>query len=159
MGTSGTAGTSGTTADVTGAGAGRSGAAGSPGAPGSPSTPGQRVVPADRDSSPFSTEVVASFRNGRVDAGQGLDVRTVRPRLTLLTRVTAAPRNPVLEITFAKSGRATDVRLLRSSGYRVEVDEPVLAAAYNWRAGGLLIDRLPEHPAASVKMTITIILN
>jgi TonB family protein len=116
-------------------------------------------VPADRDSSPFSTEVVATFRNGRVDAGQGLDVRTVRPRLTLLTRVVTAPRHPVLEITFNKSGRVAEVRLLRSSGYRVEVDEPVLAAAYNWRAGGELIDRLPDHPSAGVKMTITIILN
>jgi len=129
------------------------------GAPGTPAAPGQRTVPADRDSSPFSTEIVGTFRNGRVIAGQGLDVRTVRPRLTLLTRVTAAPRNPILEMTFAKSGRVTDVRLLRSSGYSVEVDEPVIAAAFNWRGSGPILDRLADRPDAAVKMTITIVMN
>ncbi len=130
-----------------------------PGAPGSPGTPmAEKTVAADRDADAASIKRAAVFRNGKVEAGEGLDIRTVRPEFSLTTRALRQPRSPTLEIVFGKDGRARSVRVLKSSGFPFEVDEPVKTALYNWRAKGRLLDDLPLRPDAVVSLEITIIL-
>lgn len=126
-----------------------------PGAPGVPTA--SKTVAADRDSDAASVKRSAVFRNGKVEAGEGLDIRTVRPDLSLTSRALQRPRNPTLEIIFGKDGRAKKVRVLKSSGYPSDVDEPVMTALYNWRAKGKVLDQLPARADASVSLEITII--
>ncbi len=139
------------------------GQAGVPGAPGLPGLSGaadaSNKSAADRDSDATSRRRVAVFRNGRVEAGQGLDIRTVRPEFTSLTRAVVPGSSPTIEITFSRGGRVSNVRVLRSSGFKVEIDDPVVVAAYNWRASGQALRDLPEKPDAGLKIEVTILLN
>jgi hypothetical protein len=137
--------------------AGQSGVPGAPGLPGAPDASNKSA--ADRDSDATSRRRVAVFRNGRVDAGQGLDIRTVRPEFTSLTRAVVPGASPTIEITFSRGGRVSNVRVLRSSGFKVEIDDPVVVAAYNWRASGQALRDLPEKPDAGLKIEVTILLN
>ncbi|MDP1660577.1 MAG: hypothetical protein Q8L55_01570 [Phycisphaerales bacterium] len=130
-----------------------------PGASGASGTPmADKTVAADRDADAASVKRAAVFRNGKVEAGEGLDIRTVRPEFSLATRALRQPRSPTLEIVFGRDGRARSVRVLKSSGFPYEVDEPVKTALYNWRAKGRLLDDLPLRPDAVVLLEITVIL-
>ncbi len=119
---------------------------------------GPPSVPGDRDSDAFSVTRTGVFRNGRVEAGEGLEIRTVRPQFTLLTRVTAAPGAPRVRVVFGKDGRVKDAKIMRSSGYALEIDEPVLAAVFNWRASGHALRDLPNHPGATLRLDLTVVL-
>lgn len=131
-----------------------------PGAAGSPGVPmANKTVAADRDADAASIKRSAVFRNGKVEAGEGLDIKTVRPRFNTATQALIQPGSPTLEIIFGKDGRAKRVRVLRSSGYPAEVDSPVVTALYNWRAKGRLLDELPPRPDSSVALEITILLH
>lgn len=155
--------------EPTGAPQARGGAPGAPGAqvqaapggaaPGAPGVPSARpTVKSDRDSDASSTRISGVFRNGKVEAGEGLDIKTVRPEFGLTTRALLQPRSPTLEVVFGKDGRARSVRVLKSSGYPSEVDEPVVNALYAWRARGKALDQLPPREDASVSLEITILL-
>jgi hypothetical protein len=131
-----------------------------PGAAGSPGVPmANKTVAADRDADAASIKRSAVFRNGKVEAGEGLDIKTVRPKFNTATQALIQPGSPTLEIIFGKDGRAKRVRVLRSSGYPQEVDSPVVTALYNWRAKGRLLDELPPRPDSSVALEITILLH
>ena len=144
---------------VDASGAAQTPAAQSTGAAGSPGVPlVTRQVAADRDADAASVKVSAVFRNGKVEAGEGLDIRTVRPDFSLTTRALLQPRSPKMEIIFGKDGRARSVKVLKSSGFPAQVDEPVVTALYNWRAKGKVLDQLPARPDAAVSLEITIIL-
>ncbi|MFT3683654.1 MAG: hypothetical protein QM783_01805 [Phycisphaerales bacterium] len=130
-------------------------AAAAPGSPGNPSA--APTVKSDRESDAANVKVSGVFRNGKVEAGEGLDIRTVRPDISLTTRALRQPRSPTLEIVFGKDGRARSVRVLKSSGLPSEIDEPVINALYNWRARGRVLDELPSNPDSSVSLEITIL--
>lgn len=130
-----------------------------PGAQGSPGVPmANKTVASDRDADPASIKRSAVFRNGKVEVGEGLDIKTVRPVFNTATQALIQPGSPTLEIIFGKDGRARRVRVLRSSGYPMEVDGPVVTALYNWRAKGRLLDELPPRADSSVALEITILL-
>ena len=96
---------------------------------------------APRDADPVTlTDGPAEVRVGSVATVAGLEVRTVRPRWSLTTLYTAAPRNPTARITFNADGTVTEAVITRSTGY-VDVDGPIIAAMYRWRATG---ERLKE---------------
>ena len=99
-----------------------------------------------------------TYRNGRIDVGQGLEIRTARPNLTLLARASTAPRAPLAEVYFDRTGTVVDVKLVESSGYPVEIDEPVRTALYRWRARGATLDELPDSPDARVVINIRVFL-
>lgn len=125
---------------------------GAPGAPGSPlSSP---KVAADRDADASSIRRAAVFRNGRVEAGEGLDIMTRRPEFSLRTQALRQPSSPTLEIVFSKDGRVKSVRVLKSSGLPEEVDRPVVSALYNWRAKGKALDELTGNGVVSLEITI-----
>lgn len=114
---------------------------------------------ADRDSDAASVLFRGVYQWGSVLVGEGLEVRTVRPRFTLTARYLTVPQNPVLRISFGKDGTVRRVVLLRSSGFREERDEPIINAVYKWTASGRAIRELPDTPGATVTIEMTILLN
>jgi len=123
-----------------------------PPAPASAATPSEKTVGevSDRESDFSSTIRAPVAKLGKPIAAQGLEILTVAPRFSHYTRITAAPRDPVVRVNFGKNGRARSVELLRSSGVR-DVDRPILDAVYQWRARGQQLERLvePSEDAAS----------
>lgn len=120
--------------------------------------PGKPAEQADKDADATSIEKAVEYRDGKVKAGQGLDIRTVAPEFDTFTRVTAAPRNPVAEVSFDQRGGVIAVRFLVGSGYK-DVDEPIRHALWGWTAKGKAIDDLAGKPKGSVvKLSFRILL-
>ncbi|MCC7204981.1 MAG: hypothetical protein IT441_07860 [Phycisphaeraceae bacterium] len=72
---------------------------------------------------------------GGVLVAQGLEVTVARPQLTLITRMTAVPNNTQVRVVFGPDGTVVQAELLKSTGY-ADVDGPVLASLYAWKARG-----------------------
>jgi len=98
-------------------------------------------------------ESAIEIKPGKVLAGKGLQIRTVRPEWAVATRLSASPRNPVVKITFGRSGRVIRASFVegQSTGER-EVDGPLLAALYRWTAKGEQLSALPQPPAAVARI-------
>lgn len=128
-------------------------------APGSPNAePGEA---SDRESIASSTrrmEGVFVSRNGRIEVGEGLEVRTERPRLTLLNSLTLAPVPPLMEVVFRKDGTVSSVTVLQSSGSDTGIDEPVRSALYRWTASGRILDELPDREDSKVILKVRVYL-
>jgi len=106
-----------------------------------------------KDADPSSRTKPIRVVLGRPIAAAGVDIRTVRPRWTLLTRLTASPRNPLVEVQFDAKGRVHHARLLESSGV-ADVDGPLLDAVYQWRAKGAAIGALSEKDGKDHLLTL-----
>lgn len=130
-------------------------------------TPGQA---SQKESDATSIEQTLEVRPGQPAAAEGLEIDTIRPRWRYTTLLTAAPRNPTVQITFGRDGRVKRASFLvqdgktLDSGYR-DVDEPLLNAVYQWTAAGEALEALPEpqpnedpDTAAGLTVTIRIIL-
>jgi hypothetical protein len=79
---------------------------------------------------------------GRVLVSSGVEIKTAVPRFSTVARYSALPTNPLVSVAFdPESGRVVEAEILRSSGYP-NVDAPILASLYRWRARG---ERLREH--------------
>ncbi len=125
---------------------------------GAPVSPGDPGIQSDKESDASATTIVAEYRNGKVKAGAGLDIKTVRPTFSKYTKVTAVPTNPIVEIWFDRSGSVRNVEMKRSSGYR-DVDEPVKNAVWAWTARGKVLEELAtSKPDGVVKIEITLLL-
>ncbi|MFZ4574305.1 MAG: hypothetical protein ACOYN0_07890 [Phycisphaerales bacterium] len=74
---------------------------------------------------------------GKTLAREGVQIRTVRPRWSTTTRVTAVPRNPLIDVTFDSTGRVAKAAFApgKNTGYAA-VDGPLLDSIYRWRASG-----------------------
>jgi TonB family protein len=128
------------------------------GAPETPAPAGEPGERADKEAIATSIKQAVEYRNGRVLAGQGLDIRTVRPEFSTYTQLTALPRIPVVEITFDTAGRVKNVRLIQSSGYK-DVDEPILNAVWAWTAKGKQLEMLArDNPRALLKISVRMLL-
>ena len=90
------------------------------------------------------------YRNGRVAAGEGLDITTVRPRWALSTRITASPGNPVVIVEFARDGRVRSAVFEGLGSGFESVDGPLLDAIYAWRARGERLEALPQDDPDAV---------
>jgi hypothetical protein len=124
-----------------------------------PRKPGKPAEEADKDADAMSVQKAVDYVNGRVKAGQGLDIKTVPPEFSTFIQVTAAPRNPVVELAFDRRGVVVSVRFLIQSGYS-DVDEPIRDALWAWTAKGKEIADLANKPAGSVvKMSFKILLH
>lgn len=136
-------------------------------------TPGQEAIPAgvvpdstsgeisDRESIATAIKNAVKVEPGQPVAGKGLTVKTLRPRWSHFTLITAAPDNAVVRVDFGKDGKVANVELLRSSG-RTDVDRPMLDAVYMWTASGKQLRDLPDTDAQGkpsvVRMTFEMIL-
>ncbi len=110
-----------------------------------------------------SLEDSTQVRPGRPIAAKGLEITTRRPQFSKITRVVAAPENPILEAKFVRDGSVRSVKIIKSSGY-TEVDQPVIDAVYAWTAKGEALRKLPAstsallhedgEPGVTIKFTI-----
>lgn len=129
-----------------------------PGPPGAPGTSQEQGEKSDRESD--ATSVVdappSTWRNGKPLARKGVEVKTRKPELPILTRLTTSPANPVCEIIFGRDGVPVTCRILQSSGYP-DIDGPVLDALYRWRAKGSQLDKLA--PGKTLPFRVRFILN
>lgn len=107
----------------------------------------------DREAPPVTTnDDQLAVKPGRVLAAPGLEIKTVAPRFSIPARFTT-PINPEAVITFDHTGKVLEVTLTRSSGY-ANVDGPVLASLYAWRAAGERI----ENMTGTLKLNVKILL-
>ena len=122
--------------------------------------PGQKPGDtSEKESDAASIRKSVLIRPGHPAAAQGLEIVTRRPEFTRLTRVTAWPRNPIVRVTFDRTGKVTQAKILRSSGVE-DVDNPVLYSVYQWTAKGKALAELPKGDVhAGVTITVTIILH
>lgn len=121
--------------------------------------PGER---SDRESDASSMKPIRLDRItlGRVMAGEGVNVRTTRPRWSTTTLLTTAPKNPVIRVTFGRSGKVIEAGFVndQSTGYD-NVDEPLLNAVHSWTASGKQIRELPANdPRAGLTIVFIITL-
>jgi len=93
---------------------------------------------------------------GRPVAREGLELFPRQPVFTMLTRMTALPRNPIVEIRFGIKGIPVEAEVLRSSGNRA-VDDAVLSSLFRWRAQGPALADLADGETADIR--IRMILN
>ncbi len=133
-------------------------AAGSGSASGAATTPGSGVEHAgevsEKESDASSLEDPIEVRPGRPAAAEGIELITRRPQFSRYTRTVAAPRNPLLRVTFDPRGVVVDVQLIRSSGFN-DVDDPVVNAVFQWQARG---ERLKRAGPAGLTLTVEILL-
>ncbi len=144
---------------------GQPGAPGNAGKPGIPGDPGDSVaadagepgLQSDRESDAFST-AVGEYRAGKVVAGKGIEIRPTRPKFGLLARTLALPAPPRVEVVFGRNGAVKRARIVRSSGYSTEIDEPIINAVYEWTASGKALAELPPNPSAEMRLNLTVYL-
>ena len=130
-------------------------AAGPPMPTSGPPKPGAQ---ADKESDATSVVDVppSTWRSGKPLAAKGLEIKTRNPVFPVLTQITTSPRSPVAEIAFDRTGKAVKVTILETSGYNLEIDEPVIDALFRWRAKGKQLDTLKEGQV--VRMRVRVIL-
>lgn len=128
------------------------GATGPGEAPGRPDS-GQR---SDRESDATSVINVPpeKWRTGAPIAHKGVEILTRRPELPILTRLTTRPMHPVADLFFDNQGKPVSVKIVQSSGYADDIDQPVIDALYRWRAKGSQLARLPAGKVARFRVRV-----
>jgi len=118
--------------------------------------PGEKT---DRQSTASSLKATIEVIPGRTAAAQGLEIKTVRPRWSDTTRLTAAPRNPLVRVTFARTGKVTSAVFASgmNTGWK-DVDDPLLDAIYRWSAKGEALRALPPDRSAGLTVQFRIML-
>jgi protein TonB len=104
------------------------------GAPGPPTAAADPAADTGLESDPFSKTPGVEFRNGKVEARSGRQVKPVRPRLTEASRRDLLSlRFPtiLLKVRIDDTGKVQDVRVLRGSGSEA-IDMPVYRAMWQW---------------------------
>ena len=123
---------------------GESGKAGGSGPSPTPGTGGEGDLK-DLESPATSTTQVDPklWKNGRLVAAQGVQLKPRKPQFTMLQQVSSLPncRPPVVSLTFDSTGKCVDVFFNRSSGDS-EIDGVLKNSLYFWRAAGKKIDDL-----------------
>jgi hypothetical protein len=127
------------------------------GSPAAGDAPGEK---SDSEASATSVIEVSSLQFGKVLARQGLKIRTVRPRFSLTTLLTGAPRDATMDIVFGRDGSV--IRAAFQPGQTTgseEIDSVLLRAAYRWEAAGKELEKLPlGKPDAGVTIKIKFVL-
>lgn len=133
----------------------------SPGKPGSADQPDAQPLSgevSEKESPATSVDPVLDFRPGKPLAREGLEINTVLPEFSVLTRITAGGvrREPIVTIRFGRNGKV--VRATFKNGTlsgNPDLDEPIRNAIYSWTAKGEEIEAIPRTPrTAGVDVTI-----
>jgi hypothetical protein len=106
--------------------------------------PGEK---SDAESIAAALEEAIDVKPGKVLAAKGLQVQTVRPEWSVATRLMSSPRNPVVKITFGRSGKVLKAEFVegQTTGWP-DVDGPLKDALYRWTAKGAALSKLPPAP-------------
>lgn len=97
----------------------------------------------ERESDPVTRIETQTVRPGSVIARKGLRINTVGPRYSAIARRTSAPANPTAIVSFDRTGKVVNVKLVRSTGYD-NVDGPLITAMYKWTAEGPLLKHVAK---------------
>jgi len=131
-----------------------------PNSPPTPATGGQskqKGIRSDRESEAFTKKVIDTpMRDGRVQAGKGLNIITRRADFTNTTLLTAPPRDTMVRISFQKSGTVKRAEFVNGSATgNPNVDDPLMNAIYRWRASGKDLNVLAAEETLSVVVRVT----
>ncbi|MAD78677.1 MAG: hypothetical protein CMJ51_04815 [Planctomycetaceae bacterium] len=108
----------------------------------------------DAEASSMVDTPPANWRNGKPLAAQGLEIKTRRLTIPLLTWKTLRPTSvPVVEIDFQSDGKPKRARLEVSSG-DAKFDEYLMDALYRWRASGKRLKELKRDETALVRLRL-----
>lgn len=120
-------------------------------------TPGasNQGIPSDKQSQATSVIEVPreNWQLGKPLAGKGMELKPRRPTFTLLTLITAAPGNPLCEMSFNHEGVVKRARIVESSGDS-RIDEGILNSLYYWRAAGEEIQKLQPGQVLDIQIRI-----
>lgn len=122
--------------------------------------PGEAAEQAEREATAAYLKEAVEVKPGRPVAAKGLKIETVRPRWSITTQITASPRNPVVKVTFGRSGKVLRAEFVggQNTGW-AEVDGPLMDAIYRWRAKGEALAKLPAgNPDAGLPIVFRIVL-
>lgn len=111
------------------------------GMPAAGEAPGEK---SDSEANAASVVTAETLRTGKVLARQGLKIRTVRPRFSLTTLLTSAPRDATMDIVFGRDGSV--IRASFETGETTgseAIDSVLVSSAYRWEAAGKELERLP----------------
>jgi len=124
------------------------------GSPAQPSRP--TAAPRDQAEAPPVTIVpgLVRVRPGAVLTADGIEIKTVVPRPSIIARYSAVPRNPKATIWFNPQGEVTHVELTRSTGAQ-NWDDPIITALEHWTAQGERIDNLEGELRFKVEILLT----
>ncbi len=125
--------------------------------PGASGRPGERT---DQYADATSTmRDVIDVVPGRPAAAKGLKIKTTPPQWGVTTTLLRAARNPVVAITFGKSGKVIKAGFVKGQNAgSPDVDGPLLDAIHEWQAEGEAIKKLPATPDAGVTIFMRITL-
>ena len=118
--------------------------------------PGEPGETADKEAEASSLVDVPEslWRQGKPLAAQGLDIKTRRPNIPLVTWLSLRPCcSPVVEIDFLSDGKPRQASLLSSSGDR-DLDEYIKDALYRWRASGEPLKSLKGEETRRVRLKL-----
>lgn len=137
---------------------GEAGKAGGSGPSPTPGTGGKGQL-SDLESPATSiTQVDAKlWKNGRLVAAQGIQLKPRQPQFTTLQIVSLLPgcRPPVVSLTFDRTGKCVDVFFNLSSGDS-EIDGVIRNSLFFWRAAGRKIEQLKDDE--KVRVTLQLLL-
>lgn len=135
---------------------------GSPGTPGTvaPGAGGQNRTEgfrSERESDAFTNRPIeVRVRDGRVQAGRGLEMIPARPRFSDTTQVTNPPRVLDARLTFRRDGRVANVEFINGTETgNPNIDGPIRNSLYRWRATGSRLSRLSETQTLSVVVRVS----
>lgn len=114
--------------------------------PGNPALEGENGELANRESDASSVNAltVDFTKTGKVVAGKGLRINTVKPRYSTGTKLLAFPDNPVVRITFGRDGKVLRVAFEKTTG-EPDVDDPLRDAIHRWTAEGEELNTIPPN--------------
>lgn len=97
------------------------------------------------------------WKNGRLVAAQGIQLKPRQPQFTTLQLVSNLPncRPPLVSLTFDKTGKCVDVFFNQSSGDQ-EIDGVIRNSCFFWRAAGRKIEQLKGDE--KVRVTLHLLL-
>lgn len=121
---------------------------------GAEATP-QQATESEKESPATSTIKPVRVRPGKPAAAQGLDITTVRPKWTFVTRLSALPKDPVLWVKFDRTGKVTHVGFVEGKSTGDDrVDGPLIDALYLWTAKGKALEKLAEGETLTMTFAI-----
>jgi len=135
------------------------GATSEPAAPSPAGDPGETTAKrgelSDRESDATSIIEVPmnAWHLGRPLAAQGIVLRPVRPRFTVLNRLDGIARNPIGELVLGRDGVPISARIVRSTG-NGGVDQAIRSALFKWRASGEQLEKLKPGQTLTIRLRL-----
>lgn len=127
-----------------------------PDAPGAPNASAKpTAAPRDAAESPPVTIIpgIVKVRPGKVLTADGIEIKTVVPRPSVIAIYSTVPRNPQATLWINASGKVTRVELTRSTGAD-NWDDPVRTALEQWTATGERIENLDGELRLTVELLL-----